>query len=253
MGRAMPAGGRAGGGEAGAGPAAPPGPGRAGGGAGRGQRRISALSIRLLRLAPASAPAPSVVRATRPAPSSASPASRAAAAATARRAPPAAPAPCPPAARAPPPNPRGGRRRCCPYCCFASSGRREPDQEPVSTRRPAPLFPPGLRACARGAAAGGGGAGATWTAGNKGRRPRRGPRGVLTCGAHGAAVPRPKGLASVPEAFLPEPPSRGLPAWPPGVGEPRPGTLSTAGTRRAHETASRQSLRGTSPGRGRTR
>lgn len=158
--------GRAGGGEAGAGPAAPPGPGRAGGGAGRGQRRISALSIRLLRLAPASAPAPSDVRAAWPAPSRAGleprarrPAPPQPPPAASCRAPPAAPAPCPPAARAPPPNPRGGRRRCCPYCYSASSGRREPDQEPVSTRRPVPFFPPGPRACAPGAAAGGGGRG----------------------------------------------------------------------------------------------
>ena len=37
--------------------------------------------------------------------------------------------------------------------------RSEPDQEPVSTRRPVPFFPPGPRACAPGAAAGGGGRG----------------------------------------------------------------------------------------------
>lgn len=49
--------------------AATPPPPRAGGGAGRGQRRISALSIRLLRLALASAPAPRDVRAAQSSPS----------------------------------------------------------------------------------------------------------------------------------------------------------------------------------------
>lgn len=156
MGRAVPAGGRAVGRPVRGPSPSPPPRGRAGPGAGPGGASSA--------LAPCQFSCSDLLRPPRPRPATCglsgprSPASRAAAAAAAtaaRRAPPAAPAPCPPAARARPPNPRGGRRRCYPYYCSASSGRRDPDQEPVSTRLSAPPFPPGRRACALGAAAGG--------------------------------------------------------------------------------------------------
>lgn len=154
MGRAVPAGGRAAEKPV-RGPwlpaPPPPGPGAGPGGASGA-------------LAPCQFGCSDLLRPPRPRPAtcglpSPCPPAPSAAAVAARRAPPAAPAPCPPAAWAPPPNPRGGRRRCYPYCCSASSGRLETDQEPVSTQRPALPFPPGRRECALRAAAGGGGAG----------------------------------------------------------------------------------------------
>lgn len=188
-------------------------------------------------------------------------------AAAARRAPPAAPAPCPPAAWAPPPNPRGGRRRCCLYCFSASSGLRETDQEPVSTQRPAPHFPPGRRACALGAAAGGGGregsAGATWTAREQRKAPPARPSGRPHLRGAQRSTPlargsnfRARGLtwAAGPRTSGPDPDT--LPG-PPEFGGPAYWDPLHAGTRRAHATASADSEpwrpRGTDPGRGRTR
>lgn len=227
MGRAVPAGGRAAEKPV-RGPwlpaPPPPGPGAGPGGASGA-------------LAPCQFGCSDLLRPPRPRPAtcglpSPCPPAPSAAAVAARRAPPAAPAPCPPAAWAPPPNPRGGRRRCYPYCCSASSGRLETDQEPVSTQRPALPFPPGRRECAlRAAAGGGGGEGAQappGQPGNKGRRPRHGPRGALTCGAHSAAVHWPAGPASAPQA-LPGPPGRGRLARPPEFRGPRPGTLCMPG------------------------
>lgn len=226
MGLAVPSGGRAGGGEAGAGPAAPR--GRAGGGAGRGQRRISALSIRLLRLALASAPAPSDVRAAWPAPSCARPAPRAP-----RRLPPRAPGsagpmpagrpgPAAQSARRPPP-PLPLLLLCVLGAPRAGSGAGE-------YTAPCSLLPAWAESVRPGGNRGGEGARAPpgWP-GNKERRPRSGPRGALTCGAHGAEVPWPEGPASATEAFLPGLPCGGRPTRPQGVEEPRPGTLCTAG------------------------
>lgn len=143
--------GQAGGGEAGAGPAAPPNPGPgAGPGGASGVLAPCQFGCSDLLWPPRQRPATCGLPSPRP------PAPRAAAA---RRAPPAASAPCPPAAWAPPPNPRGGHRRCCPYCFSASSGRRETDQEPVSTRRPAPPLPAWAESVRPGGSRGGGGAG----------------------------------------------------------------------------------------------
>lgn len=240
MGRAVPAGGRAAGRPV-RGPWPPPG---AGPGAGPG----GASSV----LAPCQFGCSDLLRPPRPRPATCgfpsprSPAPRAAAAAAtaARRAPPAAPAPCRPAAWARPPNPRGGRRRCCPYCCSASSGRREPDQEPVSTRRPAPPFPPGRRACALGAAAGGRGRRRHLDGpGTKEGAPRTAlgassPAGRTTLQFPGRRVqlpcPRPSYLGRR---------AKDARSGPPDVGGPRPGVLCTQGlggrTRQRPRTPSR--------------
>lgn len=211
MGRAVPAGG----GKAGAGPAIPPPRGRAGGGAGRGERRISALSI-------SAAQTCSGLRSPRPATCgqprtdlhpAEPPLPHPRVAVTARCAPP----PCPPVARAPPPNLRGGRRGRCPrcgrLCCSVSSGCLGADREPVSTMRPAPHLPWEARIGRPGGQP-------------RGREEKRGrerhldspgtkeggPRGALTCGAHGATTQWPKNTRYVPEAFLPGSPLRGRPA-----------------------------------------
>ena len=157
MGLAVPSGGRAGGRRGGrCGARRPPGAGPgAGPGGASGVLAPCQFGCSDLLWPPRPRPATCGLLGPRPP----APGLRPAPLAASRRAPPAAPAPCPPAARAPPPNPRGGRRRRCPCCCSASSGRRERDQEPVSTRRRAPSFPPGPRACAPGATAGGRGRG----------------------------------------------------------------------------------------------
>lgn len=210
-------------------PPPPPGPGRAGGGAGRGQQRISALSIQLLRLAPASAPAPSDVRAVRPALSRVPRRCRRRRHRRPPRAPGSAgpmpagrPGPAAQSARRPPP--------LLPLLLLCVLGAPRPG----SGARKYPALCSPLPAWAESVRPGGsrGGEGAQappGRPGNKGRRPPHGPRGVVTCGAHDAAVPRPEGPASVPEAFLPGPPGQGRSVRTPEIGGPRPGALCIQG------------------------
>lgn len=79
-------------------------------------------------------------------------------------------------------------------------------------RRPALPFPHGLKACAPGAAAGGGGAGATWTAREQRKAPPARPSGHPHLQGARRRSPRAEGPAFAPEAFLPGPPGRGRPA-----------------------------------------
>lgn len=119
----------------------------------------------------------------------------------------------------PPPNPRGGRRRrrftllllCVLGAPRAGSGAGE-------YTAPCSSFPPGPKACAPGATAGGGGAGATWTAREQRKAPPERPSGRPHLWGARRRRSWPEGPASATEAFLPGLPCGGRPRPPGGQG-----------------------------------